>query len=30
MTHNRNHSLDVGALARLEGESGLRVVVEDG
>jgi coenzyme F420-reducing hydrogenase alpha subunit len=30
MTHNRNHSLDVGALARLEGEGGLRVVVEDG
>ena len=30
MTHNRNHAVDVGVLARLEGESGLHVVVEDG
>jgi sulfhydrogenase subunit alpha len=30
MTHNRNYSVDVGALARVEGEGGLRVVVRDG
>jgi coenzyme F420-reducing hydrogenase alpha subunit len=30
MTHNRNRSLDVEALARLEGEGGLHVVVQDG
>jgi coenzyme F420-reducing hydrogenase alpha subunit len=30
MTHNRNRSVDVGALARVEGEGGLRLVVQDG
>ncbi|MGC8627134.1 MAG: Ni/Fe hydrogenase subunit alpha [Acidimicrobiales bacterium] len=30
MKQNRNYSVDVGALARVEGEGGLRVVVEDG
>ena len=30
MTHNRNYSVDVGALARVEGEGALRVVVRDG
>ncbi len=30
MTHQRNYSMDVGALARVEGEGGLRVVVQDG
>jgi coenzyme F420-reducing hydrogenase alpha subunit len=30
MTHNRNHSFGVDALARVEGEGGLHVVVQDG
>ncbi len=30
MTHNRNYSVDVGALARVEGEGALHVVVRDG
>jgi coenzyme F420-reducing hydrogenase alpha subunit len=30
MTHNRDRSLDVDALARVEGEGGLHVVVKDG
>ncbi len=30
MTHGRHHSVEVGALARVEGEGGLRVVVQDG
>jgi coenzyme F420-reducing hydrogenase alpha subunit len=30
MTHNRNRSFDVDALARVEGEGGLHVVVKDG
>lgn len=30
MTHNRNRSLDVGLLSRVEGEGSLHVVVEDG
>ncbi len=30
MTHNRNRAFDVDALARVEGEGGLHVVVQDG
>lgn len=30
MTHDRNRSLDVGLLSRVEGEGGLHIVVEDG
>ncbi|HYA45395.1 MAG TPA: nickel-dependent hydrogenase large subunit, partial [Acidimicrobiales bacterium] len=30
MTHQRSYSVEVGALARVEGEGGLRVVVRDG